>query len=222
MNSDLRNLKDSGIESIIFDIDGTLWDSREVVAKAWNEAFKRLIPEYKTEPVTKEKLTSLFGKTMDKICEALLPDVPCEKRQLVADEIYKVESDYIRREPGVLYEGVCDTVKSLSEKYPLYIVSNCQKGYIDDLLDTTGLRPFFKAGLCYGDTGAQKDVTMRILIEKESLRSPVYIGDTQGDAEASRLAGVPFIWVSYGLGKAEEGYFSARIDCFSELKSLLS
>ena len=220
MKSDLKKIKADGIDSLIFDIDGTLWDSREVVAKAWNESFERLLPEYDIETVTKERLTPLFGKTMDKICDALLPGVPDEKRRLITDDIYKTESEFIRREPGVLYTGVYDTVKALSEKYPLYIVSNCQKGYIDDLLDTTGLRPFFKAGLCYGDTGAQKNVTMRMLIEKEGLRSPVYIGDTQGDAEASRLAGVPFIWVSYGLGKAENGDFAARIDSFPELMSL--
>lgn len=217
MGNEKKALSALSPDSIIFDIDGTLWDSRETVAKAWNEAFKKLLPEYKLPTVTKEILTPLFGKTMDKICDELLPGVPVTKRQLVADRIYEIESEYIRKEPGRLYEGVAAVVKELSKSYPLYIVSNCQLGYIDDLLDTTGLGPFFKDGLCYGDTGLPKEGTIRAMVERHGLSSPVYVGDTYGDAKASKLAGVPFIWASYGFGEVDEKDRIAKIENISDL-----
>ena len=218
---DMEALRAIRPDSIIFDIDGTLWDSREVVAKAWDSAFKKYLPEFGLPDITKELLTPLFGKTMEEINDALLKGVPEDRVRELTDNLYSVESEYLKKEPGRLYDGVADTVKKLSESFPLYIVSNCQKGYIEDLLETTGLGPCFKGGMCYGDTELPKGETMKFLIERHGLRRPIYVGDTEGDSEASRVAGVPFVWASYGFGSVCESGRAAKIENMSELLSLM-
>ncbi len=43
----------------------------------------------------------------------------------------------------------------------------------------------------------------------------MYVGDTQGDRNAARLAGIPFVYASYGFGNVED--YDYKIDRFPEL-----
>ena len=54
------------IEAVIFDVDGTLWDSAERVAESWTEAFGHF-PETKGRVVSASELAGYMGLTMEKI-----------------------------------------------------------------------------------------------------------------------------------------------------------
>lgn len=204
------------MDSIIFDVDGTLWDSTESVAVSWNKAIKEHSDlDLELDP---DSLGRLFGKTMTEIAEALFPSLESDERMHMLDICYEAENAYLKECPGILYEGVASTIPLLAQKYPLYIVSNCQCGYIEILLETTGLKPYIKDHLCFGQTLAPKNETIRMLVERNGLKSPVYVGDTQGDADSCRLAGVPFIFAEYGLGDVPDA--EVRISRFSELADL--
>ena len=97
-----------------------------------------------------------------------------------------------------------ETLKTLSEKYPLYIVSNCQKGYIEVFLQSSGLGKYFRGHLCFGDTGLEKHDTIRKLMDTYHLKDTVYVGDTMGDFLSCQKAGVPFVFASYGFGNVPE------------------
>ena len=58
-----KNFKD--IDSIIFDLDGTLWDSRKEVADSWSEIIKQY--DYKRQDVSFQEINDLMGKTIDEI-----------------------------------------------------------------------------------------------------------------------------------------------------------
>ena len=88
----------------------------------------------------------------------------------------------------------------LSKKYYLYIVSNCQKGYIEAFLHAHHLEKYFKDIEMSGRTGKDKGHNILLLMERNHIQEAVYIGDTHGDQEASRFAGIPFIFASYGFG----------------------
>ena len=203
-------------DSIIFDVDGTLWDSRESVAAAWNHALRRNSDlDITLEP---ESLGKLFGKTMTEIADALFPCMEPAARMALLEKCYEYENLYLEDHPGILYEGVRETIQALALEYPLYIVSNCQCGYIEVLLKTTGLSSCIRDHLCFGETLTPKSETIRKLAERNRLKAPVYVGDTQGDADSCAAAGIPFIFASYGLGDVPDA--GMRIERFSELRDI--
>ena len=204
------------MDSIIFDVDGTIWDSTESVAASWNKAIRESSDlDLTLEPVS---LSRVFGKTMTEIADALFPALETDKRMKLLDICFDEENRYLEDHPGILYPGVAETIKSLALKYPLYIVSNCQCGYIEVMLRTTGLEPYIKDHLCFGETQVSKGETILMLMEKNGLNSPVYVGDTQGDADSCKTAGIPFIFAEYGFGNVPDA--GTRIHTFSELAEM--
>lgn len=204
------------MDSIIFDVDGTIWDSTESVADSWNKAIREHSDlDLTLDPVS---LSRVFGKTMTEIADALFPALDTEARMKLLDACYAEENRYLEDHPGLLYDGVAETIRNLSLRYPLYIVSNCQCGYIEVMLKTSGLAPYIKDHLCFGETLRPKGETIRLLMEKNSLKSPVYVGDTQGDADACKAAGIPFIFAEYGFGDVPDA--ATRIQRFSDLEKI--
>lgn len=205
------------MDSIIFDVDGTLWDSTKSVAESWNKAIREHSSLNLTlEPVS---LSRVFGKTMTEIADALFPDLSVKERMELLDVCFDEENRYPEDHPGILYPDVVRTIKELSLSCPLYIVSNCQCGYIEVMLRTTGLGPYIRDHLCFGETQVPKGETIRMLIERNNLQSPVYVGDTQGDADSCKTAGIPFIFAEYGFGDVPDA--RTRIHTFSDLTKLL-
>ena len=201
-------------ESLIFDIDGTLWDSRALVAEGYNIQLEREGLSHLA--VDAETLKPLFGKVMTEIADAILASIPVFRRYDLMERCMETENRYLfENECKIGYPGVTETVEALSEKYRLFIVSNSQCGYPELCMDKLGLTPYIEGHLCFGDTGTSKGQTIRTLMEKYSITSCAYIGDTQGDYEATVEAGVPFIWAAYGFGKPE-GY-AAKIERIDDL-----
>ena len=207
-------------KNLIFDIDGTLWDSRSIVAKGYNyvlegEGLNHLC-------VTAEDLRPLFGKVMSEIADILFHSLPEETRYPLLERCMEWEHRFLENDPcdTIAYPKVKETIAKLAENHNLYIVSNSQKGYPELCMSKLGLEPYIKDHLCFGDTGTSKGKTIRKLMERNGIPADdvIYIGDTQGDYEATLEAGVPFIWCTFGFG-VPEGYES-KIDAFEELLNL--
>ena len=204
-------------ESLIFDIDGTLWDSRALVAEGYNIQLKEEGLEHLC--VTAEDLKPLFGKVMTEIADVILATIPVESRYDLMDRCMKTENDYLfNNECKIGYPGVLETVQQLAKKYRLFIVSNSQCGYPELCMEKLGLTPYIQGHLCFGDTGTSKGKTIRTLMERHNIENCAYIGDTQGDYEATVEADVPFIWATFGFG-TPAGY-AEKIDTFAELLNL--
>ncbi len=204
-------------ESLIFDIDGTLWDSRALVAEGYNIQLEREGLQHLF--VNAEQLKSLFGKVMTDIADVILESIdPSERYDLMA-RCMETENAYLYENPcNIGYPGVPETVRELSKHHRMFIVSNSQCGYPELCMEKLGLTPYIEGHLCFGDTGTSKGKTIRTLMEKYSIESCAYIGDTQGDYEATVEAGVPFIWATFGFGTPDG--FAAKIDRFEELLNL--
>ena len=188
-------------DGIIFDVDGTIWDSTPVVEEAWNAALAEA--GYK-ERVTADRLKGLFGLPMDDIIADILPEASAEERADFAPKCYRNEHDYLSERGGIVYEGIGEMFKTLAVNYPLFIVSNCQAGYIELMLEKTGYGEYITDHLCPGDTDKLKADNIRIICERNGIRKPLYVGDTQMDANACREAGVPIAYCAYGFGQVKE------------------
>ena len=139
---------------------------------------------------------------MEEIGNILFPSVNEEKRNQIIDDFSEEEVNYLNEHGAILYEGIEETLEILSKKYDLYIVSNCQKEYVEAFLHAHHLEKYFKDIEMSGITGKDKGHNILLLMERNHIQEAIYIGDTQGDQEASRFAGIPFIFASYGFGNA--------------------
>ena len=185
-------------QGIIFDMDGTLWDSAENVAASWNIAIKESGLLEKT--LTAADIQRVMGKTMDVIADLLFPELEKEQRMQLLKDCCALENEYLSRHGGVLYPKLEETFQKLKEKYPLYIVSNCQSGYIEAFLAYYQFGKYFDDIECYGNNLLPKGDNIRLLAERNGLDRAVYVGDIQGDYDASRKAGIGFIHAGYGFG----------------------
>ena len=204
-------------ESLIFDIDGTLWDSRALVAEGYNIQLKKEGLAHLC--VTAEDLKPLFGKVMTEIADVILASIDPSERYDLMERCMDTENKYLfANQCRIGYPGILETVQELAKRYRLFIVSNSQCGYPELCMDKLGLTPYIEGHLCFGDTGTSKGKTIRTLMEKHNIQSCAYIGDTQGDYEATVEADVPFIWAAYGFGTPDE--YAAKIDRFEDLLNL--
>lgn len=199
-----EEMENSMKKGIIFDVDGTLWDSCEVVAESWNAYLEKEAPDVKVH-LTDQDLRSVMGKTMTQIGDALFPMVSPERRAQVTEGCCVFEVDYLRKvRGGQVYPGVREVMERLAGEYHLYIVSNCQEGYIEDFIYWAGVGDLIEDFESFGNTGLEKYENIRLLAERNSLDAAVYVGDTQGDYESTCKAGLPFIHARYGFGKVDE------------------
>ena len=196
------------IEGIIFDVDGTLWDPTEEVAYSWNQAIKEQTDMDRT--LTAEQLKREFGKPLEEIMDDLFPELAQKEQERLADHLYKYENKWVETAPCIVYDQMAETVRELSKKYKLFIVSNCQSGYIEAFLKNTGLGQYFADYTCPGDTGKLKGENIRIIMERNGIKEAVYVGDTQGDANACKEAGIPMIFAAYGFGQVEEEHVAIQ------------
>lgn len=205
------------MESLIFDVDGTLWDSTGLVAQAWNRGLREQgleVPE-----LTAARLQGLFGRTMTEISDQLLPQFPAPERYRRMERCFAYEAETLRRDPcRIFYPGVVETLRRLHETHRLFIVSNCQTGYIELLIRKGGLEDCISDHLCFGETGRSKAENIRAVMSRNRVLRGVYVGDTQMDCTAAALAGIPFIWAAYGFGTADR--WDWKLSCFSELTNL--
>ena len=207
-------------DSIIFDMDGTLWDSTEEVAVAFNEVLKNKYPLV-TDEVTAIKLKSLFGLLLDDIGIKLFRSVSPDKAIEIIKDCCDYEIEYLVMHGVSLYQGMEEAIKELSKRYKLFIVSNCQEGYIQAFFKIhPHLEKYFMDFEYPGRSGKAKADNIGLVIERNSLKNPVYVGDTAGDAKAAGEAGVPFIYARYGFGQVQE--FDDAIDSPLELIQLLA
>lgn len=188
-----------GIDGIIFDLDGTLWDSCRVVAESWTQTLQRSYGAENT--ISADDARSIMGLTAAGICEKLFSHYG-DRAMEVCRHCMEEEIDYISQHSGDVYSGVETVLQKLGEQYPLFIVSNCQDGYIQCFFKATGFGKYIKDIECEGSSGLAKADNIRLISARNGLKSPIYVGDTAGDEKSARTAGCRFVHAAYGFGEA--------------------
>lgn len=210
------NLHD--IKHFILDLDGTLWDTSEISARAYNQALRKdgrcdLI-------VTAATIRKEFGRPDQEIANDLFPSFePSVRSELM--HLCDISNTTTLKETNdpMLYPDVPSTLETLSHRSRFYMVSNCGTGYIEMFLEKYNLNSYITDTECCGNTGKGKAENIRILMERNKIDSAVYVGDTAGDYNAAAKAGIPFIFASYGYGQVPESCLTIRR--FSDLLALI-
>lgn len=201
---------------LIFDMDGTLWNAADSILKAGNIVIEK--EKGWKNYLTREMLDSIMGLEIEEIANIYFPQLDQAERMSLTLKIMEYENEYLSHHGGILYQDVEETLKLLSKKYDLMIVTNAQDGYVEAMFDAHPLHPYFIDYETYGKTMRPKGENIRFIMERNGYEHAYYIGDTQKDLEACKFAEIPFIYASYGFGEVKE--YDYKIDCFKELKEI--
>ena len=195
--------------SAIFDLDGTLTDSKPGILGCLTRALDAHgIPW--TGP-----LDWFIGPPAGQSLRRLMPDADEPRRTALLHD-YRSCYDATGWEENSVYPGVPAVLQSLqSSGWQLFVCTSKREDFTQRILEKFALKPYFLA--VYADTVGSlhhsKTALLRRLLEEQSLdpASTLMVGDRNFDIEAARGNGVTSIAVTYGYGTPEE-LESARPD----------
>ncbi len=186
-------------DSIIFDLDGTLWNTLTACTNGWNDGLKSLgIPQ----SITTNDLKKVVGNPWNICAEILFPDL-IKKHTNLFKILDSFEQKAIKSKGGIFYEGMIDAITKLSKNYRLFLISNCQEWYLNRFFKQSQIQKSFQDYDCFGISQKSKSEMIKNIIAKHSLKRPVYIGDTTGDQNAAKLAEIDFVHAAWGYGEVE-------------------
>lgn len=206
------------IKAILFDLDGTLRDTREAIYSALEHAISSHAP---TVPTREEMASTIHHHT--EIHRKFAPNTDLD----VFEKSYREKVDGLVTE-SVLYEGVKELVDGLHDQgYKLAVVSSATR--VEQYLHKAELHHYFDALVNGGDTTEHKPHPAPVLLALERLgvqpEEAVMVGDLAVDIEAARQAGVTaLVGITHGFGSREsllEAGASYIIDSLAELQDIL-
>jgi phosphoglycolate phosphatase len=190
------------IDAVVFDLDGVLWDTSASCAVAWNRVLDR--HRIRFRPITEHDVRAVTGKPHEECIREVFAGLDEAHIATLAAETQEEDNRVVAELGGELFGGVGAGLAALCARYPLYIVSNCQAGYVETFFAWSRLGGYFRDFECWGNTGLSKPQNLRVLIDRNRLLHPVFVGDTPGDQAAARECGVPFLHAAYGFGRCPD------------------
>ena len=163
------------VQAILFDLDGTLWNAVDGIHKTWNQVVSNH-PEYRTNPISFEELEGCLGLPMTEIAARLFSGTTPEQQQALMDECCAVENAYLAEHGGILYPKLEETLLELKKRYKLFVVSNCQQGYIESFIKAHRLETCFDDMECWGNNLLPKGENNKLIMERNGVTKAVYVG----------------------------------------------
>ena len=197
---------------ILFDLDGTLWNTIIPTHKAANDIAK----DNNIKEITLDTIIDGMGK--DKIYNAknYYPEEDLKKALELLDQSSQKCTEYLKNKEAIIYENIEKTLQTLSKKHDLYIVSN---SFDNDYINTfkSYLDVNFKDFIAAGALNINKAEAIQLIIKRNNIDKAIYVGDTKLDYDSSKEANIPFIYAKYGFGNIDKYEYS-----INDIKDLIS
>lgn len=204
----MKEHRNTPFEAIIFDVDGTLFQTERVALPAFQRLFATLQEKnlYHGDAPSDDKLLSVLGMTIPEIWETLLPDADMDVRDQANELFAHVELGLIREGVGELYPGCRETIQTLHDAgYKIFTASNGEERYVHTVIEETKLRPLFTTLYSAGEYKTEKkEDLVALLLQKENIRQAVMVGDRKSDIRAGRANNLPTIGCDFGFAGEDE------------------
>lgn len=181
---------------IIFDLDGTLWQTIEATYEAANIITKKYA---ELKPISKETIIKGMGLSTLENARNYIPYIPPKQGIKYMKEISQKTSEIINENNVVIYDGVIETLKELSKEYKLGIITNNRDEYAKTFLTITKLKEYFTDYMGAASYNITKGEAIKEMIKKYNEKENYYVGDIKKDQEATIYAGIKFVHAKYGF-----------------------
>ncbi|MBX7259016.1 MAG: HAD hydrolase-like protein [Candidatus Hydrogenedentes bacterium] len=186
--------------TIIFDVDGTLFQAGLVTAPAIQKSFR----ENGLVPPCVETISTWYGKPVEAYHAWLASLCPPDLVRRIIADTDRYELEFIASD-GKLYPGVPEVLNTLrAQGFFLATSSNAPQDYFDTVVDTQGLRPYIDLPLCRGTQFRDKTEIVAAILDRVPVRPVIVIGDRSDDVDSAHAHGAFAVASLYGFGSREE------------------
>lgn len=201
---------------IIFDLDGTLWDTTYTTLEAANIIANKYdeVKEFKMKTITDG-----MGLSFDENVKNYFPYLEYDKGAKYLDELINTNIGIMSNKGAKLYDGVEDVIKELSKKYKLGIITNNNDDYVKVFYKASKLEQYFTDYMGAATYGITKAEAIRKMVDRNNEENSYYVGDIEKDMLAAHTAGIGFIHAKYGFDKQLSSTY--YIEDIKELPKLL-
>ncbi|MEH7388468.1 pyrophosphatase PpaX [Bacillus sp. JJ1521] len=182
------------INTLLFDLDGTLIDTNELILQSFLHTFETYFPERK---FTREEILPFNGPTLHESFSSVDPD---RAEEMVAE--YRKFNHEKHDELVTEFPGVFDTIKTLKEKgYKIGVVTTKVRNTVNMGLKLTALDQFFDVVVTLDDVQKPKPDAEPVLLALKLLGSTpeeaIMVGDNYQDIVAGQNAGTKTAGVAW-------------------------
>lgn len=212
-------MKTNNIKAVLFDFDGTIMDTNEVIINSWQHTFRNLTGK----EADVNMLLGTFGEPLEISIDKMLPEFSRDD----AMRIYR-EYQYCNFKGLIsLFPGVVEVLRELKEKdIKTAIVTSRLRRTTMEGIEKFDLHDFFDTVVTMEDTKKHKpdaepafEALRRLDIEAERA---IMVGDSKFDIICARNAGVKSVLVDWSVAAQAESGIENKADFkIRSLKELL-
>lgn len=189
------------ITTVLFDFDGTLMNTNDLIIDSWRHTFRVL----KGEDINEEEIIRTFGEPLIQTMEKFFPNIPI-------DECVEIYRSYHRESFGdkiSLFPGIKEMLRDLKQLgYKLAVVTSRAGLTTKEAMEKYEIQQYFDAVVTCDDTDKHKPDPEPVNIALEQLNSStkesIMIGDSMYDILCARNAGVLSVLVAWAMAVTEE------------------
>jgi pyrophosphatase PpaX len=187
-------MKFNNIKAMLFDIDGTLIDTTDLILSCYKHTFKT----HSIVPKRREEILKVFGYPLEKCYEILCPK---ENIEMLCETHLSFQEKNLHL--CKIFPGVINTLRVLRNNgIKIAAISARSKRTTGKTLERTGLAKYIDVVISREDTVNSKPSPEPLLLALNNLGvDPTYaimVGDTEIDVKAGNSAGIKTIGVTYG------------------------
>ena len=219
-------------DAVVFDLDGTLVDSRVAVTHAVAAGIREAVEAagLPVPEIDESVLRAALGKPAPEYFRAILPSTLGHLAERVKETATRHEVEAFASGQGRLFDGVLDALDELrADGVKLAAVSNAQAPYFRAALEHTGLQSRLDHTECHEELPPDAPRPFKLTLLRRALERldipadrSLMVGDRAEDLEAGHAAGCGTLAIPFGFGTPEElSIAEASLGSFRELSGVV-